>query len=118
MLILAAVLGFLILTMTVKNSSSPVGFWIIKEAASGDVVMTEEDAKAIGLTKIGAFRLDKSGDCSLVILESEYAGKWTEGDDGRLNINYGDGLVLYATIDEEGVMTATDDVSMRYTLEK
>lgn len=116
--ILAVFVFFVGLIISVKNSSSPVGYWIIKQSASSEVTMTEEDAKAMGLNEIGSVRLDKSGDCRIVILNDEYEGKWTSDDNGTITISYGEEQTLTATINEEGVMTAQDNAMIEYTLEK
>ena len=116
--ILAAVVGFGILVLSIKNSSSPVGYWVMKEGTSGGVTMTQEDAEAIGLNEVGSIRLDKSGDCKVTILGDEYEGKWTRDDDGNITITYDGGKTLTATIDDEGIMKAHDELMMEYTLEK
>ena len=116
--ILAAAVAFGIMVLSIKNSSSHVGYWVIKEGASGGVTMTQEDAEALGLNEVGSFRLDKSGDCKVTILGEEYDGKWTEDDDGNLTITYGEDKTLTATIDDEGIMKAHDELMMEYTLEK
>ncbi len=116
--ILAAAVGFGILVLSIKNSSSPVGYWVIKEGASSGVTMTQEDAEALGLNEVGSIRLDKSGDCEVTILGDEYKGKWTGDDDGNITITYGGDKTLTATIDDEGIMKAHDELMMEYTLEK
>lgn len=116
--ILAAAVAFGIMVLSIKNSSSPVGYWVIKEGASGGVTMTQEDAEALGLNEVGSIRLDKSGDCKVTILGEEYEGKWTGDDDGNITITYGEDKTLTATIDDEGIMKAHDELMMEYTLEK
>lgn len=116
--ILAAAVGFGILVLSIKNSSSPVGYWVIKEGASSGVTMTQEDAEALGLNEVGSIRLDKSGDCEVTILGDEYKGKWTRDDDGNITITYDGDKTLTATIDDEGIMKAHDELMMEYTLEK
>lgn len=119
--ILAAAVYFGVLLYSIKNSDSPVGYWVIKEGTSGGVTMTEQDAEAIGLNEVGSLRLDKSGDCKVVLLGEEFEGKWTSDDNGTITISYGDEKTLTATIDENGVMTALseqEDSPMEYTLEK
>lgn len=116
--ILAAFLFFVVMVIGIKNSSSPVGYWVIKESSSSGVTMNQEDAKAMGLNEIGSVRLDKSGDCKVVILNEESEGTWTSDDEGNITISYGEEKTLTATINDEGVMTAQDEHSIEYTLEK
>lgn len=118
MAMLAVVIYFAVLLLSVKNSTSPVGFWIIKESTSGEITMTEQDAKAMGLNEIGSVRLDENGTCSVIILGEESDGTWTSDDDGNVTVSYGEGKTLTATIDEEGKMTAQGENQMEYTLEK
>lgn len=116
--ILAVVVYFAVLLISIKNSDSPVGYWVIKEGSSGGVTMTEEDAEAIGLNEVGSIRLDESGECKVTILGEESSGTWTGNDDGTITISYGEDKTLTATIDDEGVMTAQGENQMEYTLEK
>ena len=116
--ILAVVIYFAAVLLSVKNSDSPVGYWVIKEGTSGGVTMTEEDAEAIGLNEIGSVRLDESGKCEVNILGEESSGTWTSDDDGTITISYGEEKTLTATIDDEGIMTAQGENQLEYTLEK
>ena len=116
--ILAVVVYFAVLLISIKNSDSPVGYWVIKEGTSGDVTMTDEDAEAIGLNEVGSIRLDESGGCKVIILGEESEGTWTADDNGTITISYGDDKTLTATIDDEGTMTAQGENQMEYTLEK
>ena len=116
--IFAVVVFFAVMVISTKQSSSPVGYWVIKEAASSDVTMTQTDAEAMGFTEIGSVRLDKSGSCKVTILGEEYDGEWTQDEEGAITITYGEEKSLTAAIGEDGVMTAADDSSVEYTLEK
>ncbi len=119
--ILAVVVYFAVLLISIKSSASPVGYWVIKESSSNGVTMTQEDAEAIGLSAIGSIKLNESGSCKVVILDEDFEGVWTSDDDGNITITYdadGEEKVLNATIDDDGKMTAHDDATMEYTLEK
>lgn len=100
-------------------SSGPVGYWQIEQVTAGNVVMTNEDASSIGMATVGAVKLQKSGNCVVELLGTEYTGTWTQNDNGDITITYGDeNLALKGSIDEEGKMTLTDDQGQEYILEK
>ena len=96
----------------------PVGFWKVDEVTAGDVTMTDEDAKSIGLNAVGTVKLQKSGNCVVVLLGEENEGTWAEADDGMITVEYGDEMVLTGSIDEDGVMTLSDDQGAEYKLSK
>ena len=100
-------------------SSTPVGYWQIEKVVAGDVVMTQEDASSIGLSAVGAIKLQKSGNCVVELLGDESEGTWTQDENGEITVTYGDeNLVLKGSIDEEGVMKLTDDQGQEYILQK
>ena len=101
-------------------SDGPIGFWEITEVTTGDVVMTVEDAKNIGLNSVGSVTLRKSGTADVTLVGEDYEGEWNLADDGTMTIVYGnEDEVLTGTIDEEaGVMTLTDSIGSTYKLEK
>ena len=125
-IILAAILAVMVAAaaffaraaFSTKKDNSPVGYWKVKSAASGEVVMNQEDAEKLGLEAIGTIRINKSGTCEISILDLEAEGSWTQAEDGTVSISFGEGEVLTAHISEEGVMTAEDGESTVYTLEK
>ena len=94
------------------------GNWKIVEAKAEGVVMTTDDAKAIGLSSVGYFKLEKDGSCAVKMLDKEYAGKWKQEDEKKILIEYEDVHVIHATIDKNGNMQATDEASVEYKLNK
>lgn len=116
--LIACFVGIVWFAFSVKTSSSPVGYWTITEASSNGVVMTPEDAEAIGLSKIGSALLYKSGKCKITIMDKEFEGKWTKEKSRSLTIRYGNGHVMKAQIDSDNVMTATDENYVEYVLKK
>jgi hypothetical protein len=116
----------LILTMAVAGtivftacSSDPaVGFWVVNQVTAGDVVMNEKDAQSIGLSAVGTIKLQKSGNCEVVLLGEETAGKWEKAADGTITVTYGENLTLTGSIDDEGVMTLLDPQGAEYVLSK
>lgn len=115
----AVVILFFFIGVGIKNTDGPVGYWTITEASSGDVVMKAEDAEAMGLREIGAFKLNKSGECEITYLGKKSEGKWKQSDSGNIVIKYGEDKKIVAKISTKtGVMTAKDDESMVYKLEK
>ena len=120
-LILGAVtlIAIFLFGVGVKHNDGPVGYWTITKASSGDVSMTAKDAEAMGLSRIGSFKLNKSGDCVITYLGKEFEGTWKKSDSGKIVIDYGEEGRLVAEINTKtGIMTAEDGVSMVYTLEK
>lgn len=115
---IAAFLVMIGAALFIKYSSSPVGYWKITEAKANDIVMTKEDAEAVGLKGIGYLRLNRSGSCSLRLLDDKYKGTWKQTKKGTIKVSYGEGDTLNATIDKRGVMTATDKVKVEYKLKK
>lgn len=114
-----ALIAFFFFGVGIKNTDGPVGYWKITEASSGEVVMHSEDAEAMGLREIGAFKLNRGGDCVITYLGKSANGKWKESKSGKIVIEYAKDKKLVATINEEtNVMTAKDDESMVYKLEK
>lgn len=116
--IAAVIAAALIMMMTLASCGGPVGYWTIDEITSGDVVMTQDDAKALGFGSPGAFRLNKSGSCVVELLGDKYEGTWEQAKDGTITLEYGDDLSATATIDEDNVMTATDSQGTVYKMTK
>ncbi|MBE6019850.1 MAG: hypothetical protein E7230_05945 [Clostridiales bacterium] len=117
-LILIIAAAVIWMAVDTKYSDSAVGNWEIKEVAVGEETMTLKEAEDMGLTEIGHFKLNNSGSCEIKILDFEAEGKWTQDENGVITINCGDEETFSATIDEEGLMTAEDTTSTKYTLEK
>ena len=115
----AVIILFFFIGVGVKNTDGPVGYWTIKEASSGDVVMKSEDAEAMGLREIGAFKLNRGGDCEITYLGRKSKGTWKQSDSGKIVIKYGEDKKIVAQISTKtGVMKAKDNESMVYKLEK
>jgi len=115
----AVVILFFFIGVGIKNTDGPVGYWTIKEASSGDVVMKPEDAEAMGLREIGAFKLNRGGDCEITYLGKKAQGTWKQSDSGKIVIKYGEDKKIVAQISTKtGVMKAKDNESMVYKLEK
>lgn len=115
----AVIILFFFIGVGVKNTDGPVGYWTIKEASSGDVVMKSEDAEAMGLREIGAFKLNRGGDCEITYLGKKAQGTWKQSDSGKIVIKYGEDKKIVAQISTKtGVMKAKDNESMVYKLEK
>lgn len=115
----ATIILFFFIGVGVKSTDGPVGYWAIKEASSGDVIMKTEDAEAMGLREIGAFKLNRGGECVITYLGKQEKGKWKQNDSGKIVIKYGEDKKIVAKINEKtGVMTAKDNESMAYKLEK
>ena len=115
----AVIILFFFIGVGVKNTDGPVGYWTIKEASSGDVVMKSEDAEAMGLREIGAFKLNRGGDCEITYLGKKSKGTWKQSDSGKIVIKYGEDKKIVAQISTKtGVMKAKDNESMVYKLEK
>ena len=104
--------------VSTRNSNSPVGVWEVKKVSAYGSVMTEEDAENMGLDGIGYIRLNSNGSCSVEILDLEAEGTWSQAEDGTVTIDYGSGQPFVARINDEGIMTITDEVSVEYKLEK
>lgn len=105
--------------LMVGCGSGPVGYWQIEQVTAGELVMTQEDASSFGMATVGAIKLQKSGACVVKLLGDEFEGTWEEDSDGTITVTYGDdNLVLTGSIDEEGVMTLTDDQGQEYLLKK
>lgn len=98
------------------TSCTKLGKWVITEVSAGDVVMTETDIDSMGLDA-GFVKLNKSGSCVVNLLGDEYDGSWTEGEDGSMVLEYGDGMTGSATI-EGDMMTFTDAQGAVYKLKK
>lgn len=116
--LIACFVGIIWFAVSVKTSSSPVGYWTITEASSNGVVMTPEDAELIGLDKIGSALLYKSGKCKITLMGNEFEGDWEKVKSSSITISYGNGHVMNAQIDKDNVMTATDENYVDYVLEK
>ena len=115
----AVVILFFFIGVGIKNTYGPVGYWTITEASSGDVVMKPEDAEAMGLREIGAFKLNRGGDCEITYLGKKAQGTWKQSDSGKIVIKYGEDKKIVAQISTKtGVMKAKDNESMVYKLEK
>ena len=81
--------------------------------------MKSEDAEAMGLREIGAFKLNRSGDCEITYLGKKSKGTWKQSDSGNIVIKYGEDKKIVAKISTKtGVMKAKDNESMVYKLEK
>lgn len=113
----AALIIVLVMMMTLTSCSGPVGYWMIDEITTGDVVMTQDDAKALGFGTPGSFKLNKSGSCVVELLGDKYEGTWKEDKDGKITLEYGDGSSATATIDDK-IMTVTDDQGTVYKTSK
>lgn len=107
-----------IMMVMLTSCGGPVGYWTIDEITAGDVVMTQEDAKALGFGRPGAIKLNKSGSCVVELLGDEYEGTWKQANDGTITIEYGNEQSATATIDDDNIMTATDDQGTVYKLSK
>ena len=117
--IIAALIIMAISAVTLTAcSSGPVGFWIVDQVTAGEVVMTGEDAASIGLNAVGTVKLQKSGNCEVVLLGEEAVGKWEQASDGTITVTCGDELTLTGSIDDEGRMTLTDPQGAEYVLSK
>ena len=116
--ITAAVITALVMMMALTSCSGPVGYWTIDEITTGDVVMTQDDAKALGFGTPGSFKLNKSGSCVVELLGDKYEGTWKEDKDGEITLEYGEGLSATATIDDDNVMTVTDNQGTVYKTSK
>ena len=115
-LILIAMLSITSVMFTACGSG-PVGFWQVDKVESGTVTMTKDDAAEIGLNAVGTIKLQKSGNCVVVLIGEEYEGTWTQSDDGEIVINYDEDKELRGTI-TDGTMTLTDEQGSLYTLSK
>ena len=100
------------------SDDGPVGFWQIDEVKAGEVVMTQEDAESVGMATIGSIKLQKSGNCVVVLLGEESEGTWEQDEDGTITVKYGTGDVLSGSFDEDGNLHLEDDQETEYTLSK
>lgn len=116
-IILAMIIG-LMPVMLAACDDGPVGFWTVDEVTAGDVTMTEEDAKSIGLNAVGTIKLQKSGNCVVTLLGDENEGTWTQDDGGAITVTYGEQKTLSGSIDDEGIMTLADEQGSEYKLSK
>jgi hypothetical protein len=114
----AAEVTALIMIMTLASCGGPVGYWTIDEITTGDVVMTQDDAKALGFGIPGAFKLNKSGSCEIELLGDKYEGTWEQSKDGTITMKYGKDQSAKASIDDDNIMTATDNKGTVYKLSK
>ena len=117
-IIASIIILLLACTLLSACSKGPVGFWKVTEAKAGDVLMTEEDAKSMGLSAVGTFKLNKSGDCEIELLGVEYTGEWKEAEDGSITVKYDKERVLTGSINDEGVMSLKDNEGTEYKLSK
>ena len=101
-----------------SNDNPAIGFWIVDKVTAGEVVMNETDAKSIGLNAVGTIKLQKSGNCEVVLLGEEAEGKWKQASDGTITITYGDNQTLTGSIDKDEVMTLLDPQGSEYILTK
>jgi hypothetical protein len=101
--------------LMVSCGDDVVGFWTVDEIRIGDVVMDQEDASTLGYKRIGSFRLQKSGNCEVTLLDEECTGTWTQDEKNTIHLKYDEETTAEATIDEDGIMTLTDsdDVVMK-----
>ncbi len=100
------------------SGGGTVGYWQIQSIVAGDITMGQEDAESIGLSMVGAFKLNKSGSAEITILGEETEGTWEEADDGTITVTNENDEVFTGTIDDENVMTLTDPEGVEYTLQK
>ena len=119
-LIIASAVFVVYRVYSIKNSLSPVGYWVVTTAEYNDVTMTAEDADAMGYNGIGSFTLKKSGECEVTLMGKDYTGTWKKKKSRSLTIDCGEGCRITAEIkDEDGpVMEATAENYIEYRLEK
>ena len=117
-LVIAAFAFLVIMAFSIKGSDSPVGYWVVKEATSNGVVMTPQDAEAMGFNEIGSIRFDKSGSCKVTVLGKEDEGQWVDNENGTLTITYGENQIMTIELNRDGTITAIDESYIEYLLEK
>ena len=100
------------------NTDPAIGYWVVDHAVAGEVVMTAEDAQSIGLPAVGTVKLQKSGNCEVVLIGDEHTGTWKHNDNGDIEVKCSDGLVLTGEIDEEGTLILKDLQGSEYRLKK
>ena len=93
------------------------GKWRINKVVAGDVKMTGEEIKEMGL-EAGYIKLNKSGSCVVNLLGDEYDGRWEKKDKKHLDITYNNDQKGEATIVSDGNMTFVDAQGAEYTLKK
>ena len=113
-LLTVLLIGMMVFALTACDEA--LGKWRITEITAGDLTMTEQDIKDMGIDP-GYIKLNKSGSAELSFLDEEYEGKWETAGDGTITLTYGDGKVGTATI-TDGVMDAKDAEGSTYTLKK
>lgn len=116
--ICVVVLALCMLFTFVGCGSGPVGYWKIETIEAGEVTMGIDDAKSIGLSMVGAVKLQKSGKCVVTLLGEESNGTWEQADDGTITVNAENDAVYTGSIGEDKVMTLTDVQGVKYTLKK
>ncbi len=95
-----------------------VGYWQIQEIQAGDITMGEEDAENIGLNMLGAFKLQKSGNCVVTLLGEDSNGTWEQAEDGIITVTTENEAVYKGSIDDDKVLFLTDAQGVQYKLEK
>ena len=116
--VLALVIVLCLALTSCSGSDAAVGYWIVNHAVAGEVVMDEQDAASIGLPAVGTVKLQKSGNCEVVLIGEEHTGTWNYSNDGEITIICEDDFTLTGSIDDEGVMTLTDVQGSEYKLSK
>ena len=115
------VLALLLITAMVfafaSCSTVLYGKWRINKVVAGDVKMTGDDIKEMGL-EAGYIKLNRSGSCVVNLLGDEYDGKWSKKDKTHLEIVYDNDKKGDATLVKEDVMTFSDVNGAEYTLKK
>lgn len=115
--ILALILCAATLMLTACGNG-PVGFWQVEQITAGDVVMTKDDAQSLGLATVGSVKLQKSGNCEVVLIGEESTGTWQQAEDGTITVDCGETLVLTGSIQDDGYMVLTDAQGSEYRLKK
>ena len=90
-----------------------------KEEKTPEEKAAEKKANRAKRLEIGAFKLNRSGDCEITYLGKKSKGTWKQSDSGNIVIKYGEDKKIVAKISTKtGVMKAKDNESMVYKLEK
>lgn len=96
--------------------AGPVGYYICRSVSSGNITITETDARSLGLDP-GSIKLCKSGRCELEILEEHSTGRW-EYKDGKLTVKIKDKTYTGKIKNRKIVLKGPDGTVCRYSIEK
>ncbi|MBQ0017864.1 MAG: hypothetical protein KBS63_01450 [Clostridiales bacterium] len=94
--------GLMLMMLTAcEGEKAFIGKWTINEISAGDITMTSEDIRDMGLDA-GFVKMQKSGKAVINLLGDESEGTWEMNEDGTgVVISYGDDQTGNVTLEEK-----------------